>query len=705
MAEKSLKKKLKEQLKCPICLDTYTEPKLLQCFHVYCRECLVRVVIRDESEQLVINCPTCRQGTFISAKGVSGLQSAFHINPLLEIWNEHVKANGVSLEEVDDDSIIHSPSKTTSSCSEHEGKELELYCETCNELICLKCAFKGGKHHGHDSEMVEELIKQYKGEIESSLKPIEDKLAVFNESLAKFDIRRGEISDQQTTIKIKIDNIIQQLHEILDARKTILIDQLYQLSQSKLKTLVSQREQIETSSAQLSSCLDFVRESMLMGSQGDVIRMKSVVVKKVRELSNDTTFQTIPLKPMIEADIAFSVSTDINAMLRQYGNVYATREPDPSKCSASGKGLEMAVLGENSTVLMQAIDCNGEPCKKHIHSLQCELIPETVDTRVRGVVYGAGGNHYEIIYQPTVKGEHQLHIKVNDQHIKGSPFAVTVKLCVKELGNPQLVIDRWTKPYGVAISPTGDMVVSECDANSLSIFNKSGKKLCSFDARESLRGRLKFPSGVTVDSDGNILVTDNDNHCIRKFTPDGRFLTAIGSRGNAPLEFYFPNAIALNTTGNKLYVVDFNGVQILNSDLSFVGTFGKHGNGKGQFNRPWGVACDSTGRVYIADKGNHRIQVFTAEGQFLRMFGKHGHHKGELNSPSGVAIDSRDILYITELGNNRVSIFTLGGMFLKSFGKLGKGPGEFYSPNGIAVDELGVVYVCDTKNNRIQVFC
>ena len=89
---------------------------------------------------------------------------------------------------------------------------------------------------------------------------------------------------------------------------------------------------------------------------------------------------------------------------------------------------------------------------------------------------------------------------------------------------------------------------------------------------------------------------------------------------------------------------DNNCVQVLNSDLTFSSTFGKCGDGKGQFYYPTGIACDSAGEVYVADTNNHRIQVFTAEGKFVRMFGRHGQGRGELSSPYGIAIDSSNMV-------------------------------------------------------------
>ena len=134
MAEKVLKQ-LEEQLNCSICLDTYTDPKLLQCFHVYCRQCLVPLVDRDQQGQLGLTCPICRQVTPVPDRGVAGLQSAFHINRFLEIKEslQMPENPAATLEEAAPTDV--NPIKKASHCFVHEDKELELYCETCGKLI------------------------------------------------------------------------------------------------------------------------------------------------------------------------------------------------------------------------------------------------------------------------------------------------------------------------------------------------------------------------------------------------------------------------------------------------------------------------------------------------------------------------------------------------------------------------------------------
>ena len=229
----------------------------------------------------------------------------------------------------------------------------------------------------------------------------------------------------------------------------------------------------------------------------------------------------------------------------------------------------------------------------------------------------------------------------------------------------------------------------------------------SFGKHGSGLGQFNQPSGLTLDGEGNVLVADYWNHRIQKFTAQGQFLAAVGTLGSGLLQFSLPTDIAFNTSNKRFYVTEIGNhrIQILNFDLSTsVVSFGKKGSGKGCFDYPYSVACDSTGNVYVADVHNHRIQVFTAEGKFLRMFGRYGKGRGELGYPIGVAIDTSDMVYVNENNNDRVSVFTSDGQFVTSFGRRRNGPGEFARPCGVAVDDCGVVYVCDGENGRVQVF-
>ena len=73
--------------------------------------------------------------------------------------------------------------------------------------------------------------------------------------------------------------------------------------------------------------------------------------------------------------------------------------------------------------------------------------------------------------------------------------------------------------------------------------------------------------------------------------------------------------------------------------------FGSEGTGDGQFREPHGMAVDSSGNIYVADTGNHRIQVFDTKGRFIRQFGSRGSGNGQFDEPYGVAVDSSGNIY------------------------------------------------------------
>ena len=186
-ATKEALKKLEDQSTCAICLDYYKEPKLLQCFHVFREKCLVQLVVQDQQGQLSVRCPTCRRSTLLPAASVSGLQSAFHIHHLFEILNAFKKNKEPSA------------TKSTFRCPVHKERELELYCETCEELICVLCTVSAQLHRGHQYDMVNSLFKKHKREITASLEPVDKQLSTVIKALEQLEknvVSRSLINEQ-----------------------------------------------------------------------------------------------------------------------------------------------------------------------------------------------------------------------------------------------------------------------------------------------------------------------------------------------------------------------------------------------------------------------------------------------------------------------------------------------------------------------------
>lgn len=699
MAKEALAK-LELQIKCAICLSSYQDPKLLQCSHVFCKECLVKLVVRDVEGQPCVTCPCCRHITSVPERGTAGLPPAFRVNQLLEIWDDlHKSKDPIGrLERVDND-VAHllAQQKATQLCSEHK-EELALFCNTCQSVICWHCTIHS--HNGHKYDFIREVFEKHRDELKACLAPVEERVVSVDKTLSEVDSSGKALAVHRSLKEDEIYGIIRMLQDTLDKRLVELVDQLQENTKQKLVSLTARREKMEAIQGRLKSCAQQVTVSLDSNSQIEVLQKKASILRLAREVT--TEFDSLPAYSIPQPDTVFSMSPEVVTLCENVGYILEPAVPDISACRVGGKGFLVGVVGELSTVFVHTVNMKGEPCEIASKSLRCKLVSNLSCTSIYGTVEQVGKNQYKCDYWPTLKGRHSLHLTISNQPIKDSPFSVLVHLPVENIMAPVMVISKVDKPWGVATTVNRGVIVSNRFKNVLTFYGTCGTKLGFLGMEGFKPGQLQQPCGLAVDGEENILVADSANHRIQKFSFYGIFLAAVGTLGNGQLQFSFPEGIGYNHTNNKLYIVDGNHrVQILNSDFSFHGMFGKKGSDKGQFSNPSGVACDKEGTVYITDYNNHRVQVFTPEGVFLRAFGQRGEGRGQLRHPVSIAIDNNGLLYVTEYDNHRVSVFTSKGQFVTMFGKQREGPLEMANPSGVAVDANGVLYVCDFENDRI----
>ena len=693
-------RRITAQLECSVCLDTLTDAKLLPCFHSFCKKCLERLVVQDRDGHTLC-CPTCRRTTLLPPSGVSGLQTDFHTEHLFEIretlakmkepqntqcekckkfkatgfcrdcakfvcekcteihemWEELATHQivGTDVIEVEAANLVP-PTKKVAYCPQHSGKKLKIYCETCGELICNDCTIR--LHQGHNYDLVTDTFQKHRGEIVSSLQPVKQHLATVNEAIQALDARKKDIEDQRMTIETDIHKQINRLLQALEQLRTELVDQLDQLTQQKLKDLAAQRDQCKLVQTQLSSCLDYVEGSLKTSTEGEVLAMKTTVLKQVQQISAE--FNPNILAPEQKANMVLVTNNvqELHRTCREFGKVVA-QSVCPEKCYATGDGLKTATVGEEATVTLHTRDKDGRECEAQVPSLTAQLVHNKHATTFKCKVEWKDQYTYSIKYTPTTRGKHSLHIQVREKNVKGSPFTVTSLPSPQDLKNPIRMIENVQSPMGIVTNIQGHIVVAECTGHCVSVFTPNGKKIQSFGNVGSTKGQFANPRGIALDNEGNIYVVDTNNNRIQKFTSEGEPTTTVGVRGSGPLKFNTPIGITFYKTTRKLYVSDQHNhrVQILNTDLTLHGTFGSQGNGNRQFQRPIGSACDGAGNIYIADYMNHRIQVFTPDGKFLRKFGSQGSGPGQFNGPISVTIVGNRV-YICDDMNHRICVFT-----------------------------------------------
>ena len=325
-------------------------------------------------------------------------------------------------------------------------------------------------------------------------------------------------------------------------------------------------------------------------------------------------------------------------------------------------------------------------------SVTAELKSLVDDSVLQATVVSQTPSTYELSYTPTTRGHHQLTVQVNNTEI--GTFQVFVQHPPTQLDCPVRTIEGINVMY-IAIGDKGELFVTEHWDYKYTILDPQGQRV------RTTFGYGK-PTGIATDSEGNVYVA-SDGHKVKKLDRHGEVVKSVGKWGKSAGEFGFPRGVRYHN--HQVYVCDKdNGrIQVFDSNLNFVQSFGTNSDGPGQFKEPRDIDFDAQGNIYILDYNKLQVVVFSEDGQYLRHFGQKGQGEGGLSGPFGLCV-SRDYVYVTEWGNHCVSVFHTSGEFVHSFGEKRSGRGAPYCPYGIAVDKDGFVFVCDYNSSRIQVF-
>jgi len=195
---------------------------------------------------------------------------------------------------------------------------------------------------------------------------------------------------------------------------------------------------------------------------------------------------------------------------------------------------------------------------------------------------------------------------------------------------------------------------------------------------------------------------------------DPELLRTWGHIGTGPGEFRLPDGLAVDT-GGSVWVADRDNNRI--QKFTYDGKVEPFPPFKrthltsapGHFNLPYGVAVNGLGELYVADTHNHRIQWFTPQGKLIKTWGRHGKAPGEFDTPRGLTVDVFGNVWVADHTNQRVQKFSYDGRLLGVFGANGgdgtpgSGPGEFFEPRGMSSDADGNIYVAEMVNHRVQV--
>ena len=302
---------------------------------------------------------------------------------------------------------------------------------------------------------------------------------------------------------------------------------------------------------------------------------------------------------------------------------------------------------------------------------------------------------------------------------------------------------------GVAVNSRGDVFAFSRGGTAGPAFGAAASQLFEFDrtgrfVREIGRGlyALAYAHSVRIDKDDNIWIVDKGSDMIVKLTPQGRVAMVFGRKKEASDEavpwtrvtpprphvngmFRQPTDVTWDSQGDIFISDGYINSRVAKYDANgdWVKSWGEKGTKDGQFDTPHSIAADAKGNIYVADRGNRRIQVFTADGVYQRSI-------SVTNVP--VPADARpaigdpipaeatgtqapgapwtlcitpppnQVLFTSDSFPGRIYKLSLDGTLLGVLGKSGKQPKQFGWIHALACPSDHELYVAELLNWRVQ---
>ena len=665
---------LKKQVTCSICLDTYTDPKILSCFHTFCCKCLEKHA-RKTHRQGKFRCPECQAEIDLpEGNRFDRLPTSFIHNSLL------------GLLETEDREVLLKPP----FCSQHKKERLRYFCSSCEACICPVCFAED--HRGHDFDVIEKAVQEDKKYIMLNVDTIKEKANLFREEIRKSQKTSEDVDMIIAIAKQQVSEAAQHVITKTRQQEKQLLESLEMTRKKRIERINSAKHELESLVKQMNQAVQFAENLVQRSSALDIIQTMTALKQKFEELRgvevpkhHQTTFAKFNAASQKDLKLGF---TQLN---NQPANAAKSNIEGLDQTFQAGVEAELTLCSKTS---------EGEISYQPDLKDQVELLIKPAKYTSNVTVQEKGDGNLRLKFTPRVPGVYSVEVKINGEKLSISPFFLPVKerqlVVVGELDLKFNQGQEFKGPNGIAVNRQGDIAVVDLRGHCVFVFNKEGNCLKQLGKEGTHPGQFKYPSDVLFLNDNEILIADQLNHRIQHINiQTGSVVKTFGKEGEGKGHFKNPVCICLDDA-ERIVVTEFcnNRVQVMSNEGEALFTIGD--SGPERLSEP--NCCISYKNIFlVTQRGNHVIKAFDSSNTFLYQFGEKGNQDGQFNGACDMCFDDSNNLLVCDYDNNRVQQFSLDGRFT------GKTSIPLQSPSDIVTAPDGRILVTSHKAYKIYI--
>ena len=575
----------------------------------------------------------------------------------------------------------------------HEKKEMEFFCKICKVAICNACALTD--HDGHGKILLEQAANERKVRVKSAIESQRKRAKIKRSKIIKLDESLIEVQEQAASVKRNVQEHADSIIAAIEAKKLEIFDDVERRTKASLQEIEKQNEEIEEQARKHESEIEDTETLLKRSTSAQLMQPNELMDKILKEEKNQENRSDRDDCPFQKFDFVENHKLFDLVSAEQIGSL----ETKAQQSGADGKGIREAIVGLEAQLV---VTTRNKKCQSSHDNNDCvtlEISNRQGDNCAAEVqVQDNKDGTYKIKYFAKETGTCSASVKVNGEHIRGSPFEVQVKprqfRPVFSFGEQIL-----KKPWGIAVNEQDEIAVSDVGNHKIHLFKSDGTHIRSFGGKGAQHGEFDWPSGIAYHGD-NIIVAGQGSHRVQVLSRQGRYLRHFGGKGSLDYQLSCPTGLSINSDDHIIVADKRNKlIKIFSADGQFLHKLGTEPS----FTEPF-HCIQHDNYLIVSDKSDHSVKCFDRKGNFLYKFGEKGNADGEFNLPYFLSMDKAGHLMVCDTGNHRIQMFDLSGKFVARFGKKGKGMGEFNFPLSAAVLSDGKIVVSDFGNSRIQIF-
>ena len=576
-------------------------------------------------------------------------------------------------------------------CSKH-SKNCELYCHTCEEMICHICS-SIEPHRSHKVSYIDDKLgESNKTTLTQCLSSVRTQRKAIRSALQEVQDSKASLQQQSENALGEIGGMKEHLFAMVTARCDGLAAKVREAEDKGRRELERRERELKVSLKKLDAFHCLSEEMSLNGTTEEQLSVTKKIVSRMSSLSSSISMPRASIQPSV--GLKSCDQEEVKKYISSLGSIH--HSPHPPNCTMEGVEVKDNVITcrmrpwikKPLHLKVMTKDERGNECRGG-EKVLAVLRPVTAGVPVFGKVADMRDGTYEVQFASVPSEKCHLSVTVGGHDVAGSPVEVKVvgasgiTAVKQEFKHPS---GFWY--LGVAVGPDGLLYCSD-NNRQVTILNRQGQVIRSFKIKND--GSLY---GIALSRTGNVIVSNISNSYISIYTAAGEFVRQFGGEGKDQGQLSSPFGVAVNKEGH-IFVAENGGdcVSVFTEEGTFLYRFGHEGEAEGEFHYPRYILITPDDLVYVTDGHNNRIQVFQQNGQFIRQFGN-----GIVKNPRGIAVTSDGHIVVASVGANKFSIFTQDGQCVHEVTDIG-----LKGPYGVAVDSDGLIYIADSYNSRVVV--